>query len=316
MIRFLRSHYWITGLFVMLALLLVATKLIQPNYGASGLESLARAALPFAFAAAAQTVVVIAGGIDLSIASMMAVTSVTAAVLMEGSSEGFAVPVVLFVLGLGVVMGTINGLLIVITRVPDIVVTLAMLFVWEGVALLILKAPGGAAAEWLKGLMVGQFVVPWIPKALVLLVVCLAVVWIPFRRSRFGLSVYAVGSNSLAAFRTGVAVNRVKIGAYAMAGLFAAMGGLVLTMSTGIGAPIPGPYLLASVAAVVLGGVVLGGGRGGLLGPIVAVFILRLVRTDLTFLAVDPNVTTIVEGTIMVVVVMIGGLLAVRGRRT
>ena len=78
-------------------------------------------------------------------------------------------------------------------------------------------------------------------------------------------------------------------------------------MSTGIGEPIPGPYLMASVAAVVLGGVVLGGGRGGLLGPILAVFVLRLVRMDLTLLSVDPNVTTIVEGTIMVVVVMFGG---------
>jgi ribose transport system permease protein len=66
---------------------------------------------------------------------------------------------------------------------------------------------------------------------------------------------------------------------------------------------------------VVLGGVALGGGRGGLLGPIVAVFILRLVRLDLTLLSVDPNVTTIVEGTIMAVVVMLGGILAVRGRR-
>jgi len=93
------------------------------------------------------------------------------------------------------------------------------------------------------------------------------------------------------------------------------MGGLSLTMSTGIGEPIPGPYLLASVAAVVLGGVVLGGGKGGLIGPIIAVFILRIVRLDLTLLSVDPNVTTIVEGTIMVVVVMLGGLLAVRGRR-
>ena len=84
-------------------------------------------------------------------------------------------------------------------------------------------------------------------------------------------------------------------------------------MSTGIGAPIPGPYLLASVAAVVLGGVALGGGRGGLVGPIVAVFVLRLVRTDLTLLAVDPNVTTIIEGAIMVVVVMFGAFIAMRG---
>ena len=121
-------------------------------------------------------------------------------------------------------------------------------------------------------------------------------------------------ASELAAFRSGVAVARTRIVAYALAGLFAAMGGLALTMSTGIGAPIPGPYLLASVAAVVLGGVTLGGGRGGLVGPIVAVFILRLVRTDLTLLSVDPNVTTIIEGTIMVVVVMLGAFIAMRGR--
>lgn len=322
MMRFLRRNGWVIGLLVLLALLLVFTRLIQPNYGASGIGSLARAALPFAFAAAGQTVVVIAGGVDLSIASMMAVTSVTAAVLMDGASEEFAILVVPLVLLLGLVMGAINGALIVLTRVPDIVVTLAMLFVWEGVALLILSTPGGAAATWLKALIVGAIDLPglpaevtsWVPKALVLLVVAIAIVWIPLSRSRLGLSIYAIGSDSLAAFRSGVAVKRTKVAAYAIAGLFAAMGGLVLTMSTGIGAPIPGPYLLASVAAVVLGGVTLGGGRGGIVGPIIAVFILRLVRSDLTFLSVDPNVTTIIEGTIMVVVVMLGALIALKGR--
>ena len=320
--RAARQQGWVLGLFALLALLLVLTKLIRPDYGAAGIASLAQSALPFAFAAAAQTVVVIAGGVDLSIASMMALTSVTAAVLMEGASEEFAILVVAFVLLLGLVLGAINGALIVLTRVPDIVVTLAMLFVWEGAALLVLASPGGAAAAWLKGLVIGSVNVPglpreitaWVPNALVLLVVMLAIVWIPLSRSKLGLSIYAVGSNSLAAFRSGVSVELTKVAAYAVAGLFAAMGGLALTMSTGIGAPIPGPYLLASVAAVVLGGVTLGGGRGGIIGPIVAVFILRLVRTDLTFLAVDPNVTTIIEGTIMVVVVMLGALLALRSR--
>ncbi|MHA1555277.1 MAG: ABC transporter permease [Alphaproteobacteria bacterium] len=324
MIGLIQRYGWVAGLFALLGSLLILTKLIQPNYGVSGLGSLAQAALPYAFATAAQTVVVIAGGIDLSIASVMAVTSVTAAVLMDGASEDFAIFVVAFVLALGFVIGAINGLLIVITRVPDIVVTLAMLFVWEGVALMILHAPGGASAKWLMSLIVGATSIPgisfaavdWIPKALVVLVVCIGAVWIPVKRSRLGLSIYAIGSSSLAAFRSGVAVSRTKVVAYGLAGLFAAMGGLVLTMSTGIGAPIPGPYLLASVAAVVLGGVVLGGGRGGMIGPIVAVLILRLIRTDLTFLSVDPNVTTIVEGTIMVVVVMLGGLLAFRGRRS
>ena len=314
---------WIVGLAVLLALLLIATKIIQPNFGTSGLESLARAALPFAFATAAQAIVVIAGGIDLSIASMMAVSSVTAAVLMEGASTGQSVLVVLFVLALGAAMGAINGALIVVTKVPDIVVTLAMLFVWEGVALLILKAPGGSSAEWLRGLIVGGLILPgvpeawtgWIPKSFVVVVAALCLVWLPLRRSKAGLSIYAVGSDESAAFRSGVPVARTKILAYSLCGLLAAMGGLALTMSTGIGEPIPGPYLLASVAAVVLGGVVLGGGRGGLLGPIIAVFILRLVRMDLTLMSVDPNVTTIIEGTIMVIVVMLGGILAMRDRK-
>lgn len=205
---------------------------------------------------------------------------------------------------------------------PDIVVTLATLFILQGAALLVLDAPGGGVAEWLKSLIIGTVPIPgipdsidaWIPKALILLVVLLCVVWIPLRRSRLGLSIYAIGSNQLAAFRSGVPVARTKILAYAFAGLFAAMGGISLTMSTGIGAPIPGPYLLASVAAVVLGGVALGGGKGGLLGPIIAVFVLRLLRTDLTLLAIDPNVTAIVEGTIMVAVVMFGAFITMRSR--
>ena len=221
------------------------------------------------------------------------------------------------------VLGGINGAVVVGTRVPDIVVTLAMLFVLQGAALLVLDAPGGAAAEWLKALISGTVPIPglpdaidaWLPKALLVLIVCLCVIWIPLRRSRLGLSIYAIGSSELAAFRSGVPVKRTRIIAYALSGLFAAFGGLALTMSTGIGAPIPGPYLLASVAAVVLGGVALGGGKGGLLGPIVAVFVLRLVRTDLTLLAIDPNVTAIIEGLIMVAVVMFGAFITMRGRQ-
>lgn len=322
MTSLLRSG-WVLGLIVLAGLLLAGTRAIQPEFGASGLESLARAALPFAFATAGQAVAIIVGGIDLSVASMMAVASVTAASLMDGATPVQSAGIVALVLGIGAAMGAINGALIVITRVPDIVVTLAMLFVWEGVALLILNAPGGSAAPWLRNLIVGPFSIPFVPEtitafipnAFVLLTVCLLVVWLPLRRSRVGLAIYAVGSDERAAFRSAVPVGRTKIAAYSVTGLFAAMGGLSLTMSTGIGEPIPGPYLLASVAAAVLGGVVLGGGKGGLIGPIVAVFILRIVRLDLTLLAVDPNVTTIIEGTIMVVVVLIGGALAMRGRR-
>ncbi|RWN87630.1 MAG: ABC transporter permease [Mesorhizobium sp.] len=322
MTRLVRRQGWVAGLLVLFVVLLVITRLIQPGYGSGDFGSLVRAVLPYAFAVAAQTIVVIAGGIDLSVGAMMALTSVTAASMMDGASEEYALFVVPFVLAMGLVLGAVNGMLIVVTRVPDIVVTLATLFVLQGAALLVLGAPGGAVAEWLRATIVGTVAIPglpeisaWIPKALVLLVVCLCIIWIPLKRSKLGLSIYAIGSSELAAFRSGVPVARTKIIAYALSGLFAAMGGLALTMSTGIGAPIPGPYLLASVAAVVLGGVALGGGKGGLLGPIVAVFVLRLVRTDLTLLAIDPNVTAIIEGAIMVAVVMFGAFITMRGRR-
>lgn len=313
--RMIARNGWVLGLAAILTIMLIFTRIIQPNFGASGLDSLARATLPFAFATVAMAIVVIAGGIDLSVASMMSVAGVTAAVLMDGAGTGFSVFAVFIVLGVGLLMGAINGALIVFTRVPDIVVTLAMLFVWEGVALLILNAPGGAIAPWLRELAKGSIIFEWLPRAFVFLVVCVAVVWIPLRHSKLGLSIYAIGSDELAAYRSGVPIGRTRIAAYAVCGLFCALGGLSISMATGIGEPIPGPYLMASVAAAVLGGVVLGGGRGALLGPIIAVIILRLVRMDMTLMSVDPNIATIIEGSIMVVVVMIGGLLAMRAAR-
>ncbi|MEM1272946.1 MAG: ABC transporter permease [Pseudomonadota bacterium] len=309
---FVRRHAWVLGLAALLLVLLAITRAIQPSFGASGLESLARAALPFAFATAGMAIVVIVGGIDLSVASMMAVCTVTTAVLMERMAGA---PAVLIVLVIGCAMGLLNGALIVITKVPDIVVTLAMLFVWEGVALLILETPGGNTDDWLQDSIRGYLFFEGLPRALVIIVICIAAVWLPIRRSKFGLSIYATGSDENAAFRSGVAVGWTKIAAYGICGLFCAFGGLSLAALTGIGEPVPGPYLLASVAAVVLGGVVLGGGKGGLLGPIIAVFILRILRTILTLMAVDPNVTTIIEGTIMVAVVMLGTALTLRSAR-
>jgi ribose transport system permease protein len=317
--RLVARNGWILGLAALFLAMLAMTRAIQPDFGTSGLESLARAALPYALATAGMAIVVIAGGIDLSVASMMAVASVSAARLMAAFGPEYTVPVVIAVLLIGVAMGVLNGLLVVLTRVPDIVVTLSMLFVWEGTALLILNAPGGTAHPGLRDIILGTVDLPflrlWLPNAVVVLAVCVGLVWLPLVRSRLGLALYAIGSDRTAAFRSGVAIGPVKVLSYGLCGLFAALGGLSVTMSTGVGEPIPGPYLMVSVAAVVLGGVALTGGVGGLLGPILAVFVLRLVRLDLTLLNVDPNVTTIVEGAIMAAVVMAGGLLSARRAR-
>jgi ribose transport system permease protein len=152
----------------------------------------------------------------------------------------------------------------------------------------------------------------WIPKAAVVLVVIVAAIWIPLARSRLGLSIYAVGSDRLAAFRSGVPVGRTTILAYAFTGLFAALAGLSLTASTGIGTPVPGPYTLLSVAAVVLGGVSLAGGRGGVFGPIAGVVVLQLIQTDMTFLNIDTNLALVAQGVILIAVVMFGSLVEIR----
>ena len=307
-----RRNTWTLGLLGLLVVFLAITKLLQPNYGPAAIQGLAIAILPIAFAAVAQAIVVISGGIDLSVGSMMALASVTSAVLMNGQGDAVGVAVVVGVLLLGLTVGAINGGRVVLTKVPDIVVTLAMSFVCAGTALLILNTPGGGAAPWLMAIISGPLGSPWLPKAMVVLAVVVALVWLPLRRSTLGLTLYAVGSSPLAAFRSGVAVGPTKIVAYTLTGFFAAMGGLALTATGGVGAPVPGSYTLQSVAAIVLGGVSLAGGRGGVLGPVIAVIVLALVRTDLFFAGVDPNWSTAIQGAILIGVVMFGSLVAMR----
>jgi ribose transport system permease protein len=309
-----RRNTWTLSLLGLLALLLIFTKLIQPNYGVAGIQGLGISVLPLGFAAVAQAVVVISGGIDLSIGSMMALTSVVAATQMENQSDTFAIGVVVGVLVLGLILGAINGALVVVTRVPDIVVTLAMSFVWAGFALLVTAAPGGSAADWLTNLVIGPFFNPWVPKAAVVLFVIVGVIWIPVARSRLGLSIYAVGSNQLAAFRSGVSVGRTKVVAYMLTGLLSAIAGLALTASTTIGTPVPGPYTLESVAAIVLGGVSLAGGRGGVFGPLVAVIVLQLIQNDMTFLSFDPNYALVAQGVILIGVLVFGSVIHYRRR--
>jgi ribose transport system permease protein len=309
-----RSVYTL-ALLGLLAGLLVFTLLIKPSFGAFDLETLSRGAMPLAFAAAAQAIIVISGGIDLSIGSMMALTNVTAALLMQQVPPEAAIGVVALVLVMGLVLGLVNGLLVVWTRVPDIVVTLAMSFVWAGGALLVLPRPGGAAAAWFVELASGSFFVELMPKAAVVLLVVIAIVWLPLRGSRLGLSIYAIGSDRLAAFRSGIDVSRTRVVAYAVGGLFAACGGLALTMSTGIGTPTTGLYTLQAVTAIVLGGVSLAGGRGGIVGPITAAYILGLIRLDLVFVGINPNYSTVIQGSIMILVVMVVGFITLRTER-
>jgi len=214
---------------------------------------------------------------------------------------------------LGSAAGAFNGSLVVFSRVPDIVVTLAMSFVWGGVALLILEKPGGGAPLDFQNLAQETTLSPWIPNALILLIVVVAAVWVPLRGSRPGLALYAIGSDRTAAHASGVNVPLARVLAYTISGAFCAAGGLALTMTTGIGSPLSGSfYTLSGVATIVLGGVSLAGGKGGMLGPMAAAFILTLIPADLIFLGIDPNYGQVIQGIVIVLVVMVGGLAALR----
>jgi ribose transport system ATP-binding protein len=300
------------ALFGMPALFLVfllATVAIHPRFDSFDAQSLAMAALPLACAAAAQAVVVISGGIDLSIGSVIAVANVLAARTMNEASFGGALWLALAILAAGAAIGAINGLLVIVSRVPDVVVTLTTGFIWGGVALLILEKPGGGAPPEFASLGTGTVITEWLSNSLVLLVVSVTLVWIPVRMSKAGLRIYATGSDKIAAFRSGVNVEAARLLAYVLGGLFSAIGGIGLTMTTGIGSPHAGVlYTLSGLAAVVIGGVSLTGGRGGVVGPVIAAFVLTLIPADLIFLNIDPNFGQVIQGTLIVLVVMAGGL--------
>jgi ribose transport system permease protein len=315
--RLLARHGWTLGVFALLAGLFVFTFAIHPRFGAYDLRSLALGALPAAFAAVAEAIVVFAAGIDLSVGALIAVSNVLAATLMARADFGESLLLALVVLAALTLAGFVNGLIIVVSKVPDIVVTLAMSFVWSGVALLIMGQPGGGAPVEFTELATGTVLSPWIPNALVMLIVLVAIVWLPIRSRPLGLAIYAAGSDSQAAMRSGVNVVAARLTAYALGGFFAGASGLALTMSTGSGDPLSGGFFtLTAIATIVLGGVDLMGGRGGLLGPMAAAFVLALISTDLIHLGVSPSYGQVTQGMIMVLVVMAGGLAALRRRRT
>jgi ribose transport system permease protein len=316
--RVANRHGWTIGVYVLLLLLIIAYiwALAPVKFTSFDLKTIVIGALPLVFAAMAQAVIVISGGIDLSLGVMVAVINVSAASLMEGQSFATSLLIAVGLMFLGVLLGTINGGLCVLTGVPDIVVTLAMSFVWGGVALLIMRTPGGGSPLEYQALGTGIFFSEWIPAGAIVIALVLALVWLPIRWRRPGFAIYAVGSQRDRAYLSGVNVGYTRIFAYSIGGFFAAMGGLAATATTGIGTPYAGTFItLNSVAAIVLGGVSLAGGKGGVVGPVAAAFCLTLVPSIMVFQGIDPNYGQVIQGALIVIVVMLGGLLLLKERR-
>lgn len=299
-----------------LGVMFVVTALVHPAFGPFDLESLALVALPLALAALAQMCVVVAGGIDLSLGSVIALCNVVAARLMQDADLSTSLLIVVLVLAVAVVCSTANAVIAALSGIPDVMVTLTTGFIYGGLALLVLNQPGGGAPDELLSAVTGGFFGGWVPSALVAILVPVVLVWVPLRRSRLGLCMFAAGSDHVAALRSGANPSYGRLIGFAAGGVFAALAGLGLTFTTGIGSPLGGSfYTLASVAAITLGGVSLQGGEGGPIGPIIASIILAFIPMLLIFVNIDPNYGQVIQGVILVLVVMIGGVLGKRQQR-
>ncbi len=320
---------------LLLALWLAYNALHPRGFSTAVLVQNANEAVAIAFVAMAQTVPVLMGGLDLSVGAVMTLTNCIASVLVNGAPGQIALGIVATLLA-GTLFGAMNGLIVVYGRIQPIIATLATGAIAIGLALIVRPQPGGSIDEDLSWALTNQlsdfaetyaifddgkaaWFAPfaWIPTPLVLLLVIAFGVWLPFRRSVTGRTVYAIGSAEGAAFMSGLPIARAKLAAFTLAGFFAACGGLYLAVQTSSGnadVTQAGAYTLNSIAAVVLGGTSLLGGIGGAIASLVGALILRVISFYFRILSIDPLLQPLIEGVVLLAAVSLGAVRTLRVR--
>ena len=287
------------------------------GFSANVVQTASNKGVLLAFVAMAQALVVITAGIDLSVGMIFTLTNCLASWIVVGSpiQVFFGVVGVLLV---GALCGAINGAIVIYGRLQPIVTTIATGAVFYGIALAIRPNPGGSVDETLADFFTGRFF-GFMPASLVTLLAVVLVVWVPFSRSVTGRAAYAVGSSEPAAYMSGVNIRRAKFAAYTLSGLLAGIGGLFLTFFTytGEAAYASGnAYTLFSIAAVVLGGVSLFGGKGSAIGAIFGAMAFRTIGDLLFVFDFDPLWQPLFQGVVLLLAVSIGafGLFRIRNR--
>lgn len=270
-----------------------------------------------AIVAMAQTLPVLTGGIDLSVGMVFVLANCLASHLVVGTPLQAAMGI-LAVLAAGAACGFLNGLVIVYGRLQPIITTLATGIIYFGLALGLRPVPGGDVHAGLADALTGSLP-GGVPAMLVVLLAVVLLVWVPYRGSVLGRSALAIGSSEAASYMSGVAMGRTVLVTYTLAGLLAAIGGLLLTFVTYSGeasSAIGGVYTLNSIAAVVVGGTSLAGGSGSAVGAIFGAFALRTIGDLLFVFDLEPLWQPLFQGVILLAAVSFGsiGLLRVGNR--
>lgn len=312
-------RYWLAaqrGILLALAIFLVMFAVYgwkqEVGLTASIINTAANKGALLALVAMAQTLPVITGGLDLSVGMIFVLTNCLASTIVVGGPLQTAVGIVA-VLGVGLLCGAINGLIVVYGRLQPIIVTLATGAVYFGFALALRPEPGGSVNFELADLMTRSFYK--VPSSVILLVAVVLLIWIPYRRSVLGRAAYAIGSSEQAAYMSGVPIAKAKVLAYALAGLLSAIAGLLLTAITYSGAAkaaLGADYTLNSIGAVVIGGTSLFGGSGSAIGSIFGAFVMRTVGDLLIVFDINPVLQPLFVGIVLLVAVSVGSLRLLR----
>jgi ribose transport system permease protein len=290
-----RRNQGLLPLFALLIVMLGVFVYLSPSVlGWTGVAKFTQSWFPLAIVAMAQTLVMLTGGIDLTVGAMVSLGCVLSATLVGSSASGMALGT-LIVIAAGAGSGGLMGAVIALLRLPPIIVTLAGSFIIAGAALLVMPRPGGSMPVDLSEALAGDA-----PSALGLLIV-LALVWRLFAGTPAGMAIIAAGDNPAGAFRSGIRVQVAQIGAYAIAGGLSAFAGFFIAAQTGAGDPLIGdPLTLRSITAAVLGGVSFLGGLGTMRGAIAGSLLLVIIIKLIFFLGLPAFAQYVVEGVIII----------------
>lgn len=281
--------------------LLVINILLNPaRFSPSALGVTIGLAAPLILAAIASTPVILAGGggIDLSVGPFMGLVNVIVVQYLF-MKAGISSPLVIIpaVIVIGLASGAINGFLASVVRIQPIVATLGTYLVYVGVTLWLMPAPAGDVPDWIGAFARGGSIVP---------ILAIFAIWLLIRRIPLYDHIMALGGDDRAAYTSGIPVTTIRILAYMITGVFAAVAGVSLSALLGSADPTVGPtYTLNAIAAVALGGISLGGGKGSLIGATLGAVDIFLLQSILTFFNVSTFILQIAFGVILVIAIVL-----------
>ncbi len=295
------------ALAVFVALFLLVNAITPGAFSYFEFSFMSSGAATLALTAAGQTLVILTGGFDLSAGAVVSLVNVVLGTQMQ-DSIGSQIAFGLVALLIGGAVGAVNGFFVAFMRLQPIVVTLSTMFIVQGITLLVLDKPGGMIPYQFSAFFVGD-AIPGVLPAPVLVIAAAIAVWLLIKNSRFGVAIYAVGGDEESARAAGIRVARIKFFTYVVAGMFYGAAGAFISAQTGSADPLVGkPMLLQVFTAVVIGGTLLGGGRGGVVGSIIGAYTLLIVVNILLVLNVSAYYSSVAEGLILVLAVLAASL--------